>query len=437
MRDYLVTAAILATIPFILRRPHIGALVWVFISIVNPHRSTWGFAYDFPFAYTVAVATLIGIGFSKERKNFPFSAVMSVLLLFLLWISLSTFFAWSPEDAVDKWARTMKIQAMLLVTIWLINSRERLHQLVWVIVVSLGIYGVKGGFFTIVTGGQHIIFGPAESFIESNNSLAVALIMTLPLMGYLYMQSKNRWVRRGLSVAMLLLGFAVLGSQSRGAFLAVGAMLALLWWKSNRKAMLGLALSAAALITLMFMPQQYFERMQTIKTYQQDGSAMGRINAWKFAYNVAEKSPLVGGGFKVFSPKWFLIYAPNPTDFHDAHSIYFEVLGEQGFVGLFLFLLMWALTLRTGSMIIRLARQEPEWKWAHDLAAMTQVSIFGYLVGGAFLGLAYWDLPYYLLAFIVILHRIVSQNLKLAAPTGGHALVQSAATDNAGSRKMK
>lgn len=185
------------------------------------------------------------------------------------------------------------------------------------------------------------------------------------------------------------------------------------------------------------MPQQYFERMQTIKTYQQDGSAMGRINAWKFAYNVAEKSPLVGGGFKVFSPKWFLIYAPNPTDFHDAHSIYFEVLGEQGFVGLFLFLLMWALTLRTGSMIIRLARQEPEWKWAHDLAAMTQVSIFGYLVGGAFLGLAYWDLPYYLLAFIVILHRIVSQNLKLAAPTGGHALVQSAATDNAGSRKMK
>ncbi len=80
--------------------------------------------------------------------------------------------------------------------------------------------------------------------------------------------------------------------------------------------------------------------MWTIRDYQEDSSSMGRINAWHFAANLAADRPVVGGGFQVFTPELFQKYAPNPTDFHDAHSIYFESLAEQGYVGLALFVLI-------------------------------------------------------------------------------------------------
>lgn len=409
MRDLIVTAGILGTLPFILRRPHIGILVWVFLSIVNPHRSTWGFAYNFPFAYIIAIATLLGMLFSKERKAIPWGAVTVTVLIFAIWVNLSTLFAWVPTLALDKWERTMKILVMFFVGLILINSRERVQQLVWTVVISLGIYGVKGGLFTIATGGNYIFFGPPGSFIESNNSLAIALTMTLPLMRYLQIGDLGKWPRRGLAAVMILMVIAIAGSHSRGAFLAAGTMLAFLWWKSPKKIALGAALIVAVVAVVTLMPESYFSRMGTIGSYEADASAMGRINAWEFAYNVAKENPLLGGGFKVFTPEMFRLYAPDPTDFHDAHSIYFEVMGEQGFAGLLVFLLLWFLAWRTASRIIRQTAGRPDFKWAYSLASMSQVSILAYLVGGAFLGLAYWDLPFYLLTVLVALQRLVGE----------------------------
>jgi probable O-glycosylation ligase (exosortase A-associated) len=163
---------------------------------------------------------------------------------------------------------------------------------------------------------------------------------------------------------------------------------------------------------LTFMPDAWYERMATIGDYQQDASALGRLNAWEFAWNLAVERPLIGGGFNTFTPDLFLLYAPNPLDFHDAHSIYFEVLGEQGFVGLVLFLLLMFMTMFMGGRIIRRCRKIPELHWARNLAAMLQVSIVGYAVGGAFLGLAYFDLYYCLIAMMVITHVIADKKIE-------------------------
>ena len=138
---------------------------------------------------------------------------------------------------------------------------------------------------------------------------------------------------------------------------------------------------------------------------------MGRINAWWFAFNLAKDHPLTGGGFNTFTPRLFQIYAPEPDDFHDAHSIYFEILGEQGFVGLGLFLSLGAITLLTARRVARQARRHKQLAWAGDLASLVQVSLIGYAVGGAFLGLAYFDLYYHLIAIVVVLQAIVSRSL--------------------------
>src|SRR5262249_27448382 len=157
-------------------------------------------------------------------------------------------------------------------------------------------------------------------------------------------------------VSMALCAFSVVGSYSRGAFLGAGAMIGLLWLRSRRKVLTLVPLVVIAGAALLFMPPQWFERMSTIKSYDQDASAMGRINAWHFAFNVAKDHPILGGGYNVFSPDQFQKYAPNPEDFHDAHSIYFEVMAEQGFAGLFIFLSMCAATLLLGSRILKLTR---------------------------------------------------------------------------------
>jgi putative inorganic carbon (hco3(-)) transporter len=127
----------------------------------------------------------------------------------------------------------------------------------------------------------------------------------------------------------------------------------------------------------------------------------------------------VGGGLHTFTPELFRVYAPNPDKFHDAHSIFFEVLGEQGYVGLVLFLLMGLLTLLLASRTIRLAKGREDLQWAALLAGMLQVSLVGYVVGGLFLGLAYFDLPYSLLALVVATHGVVQKDLRGARQPDG------------------
>jgi probable O-glycosylation ligase (exosortase A-associated) len=148
---------------------------------------------------------------------------------------------------------------------------------------------------------------------------------------------------------------------------------------------------------------------------------MGRLNAWGFAINLAGERPLVGGGFRAFTPELFLKYAPTPTDFHDAHSIYFEVLGEQGYVGLMLYLMLALVSFRTCMRIRAKTAARAELAWANELASMIQVSLVGFAVGGAFLGLAYFDLPYSLMAIIALTNVCVDRALAgqaLARPGG-------------------
>ena len=96
-------------------------------------------------------------------------------------------------------------------------------------------------------------------------------------------------------------------------------------------------------------------------------------------------------------------------DSHDAHSIYFEVLAEHGFVGLALFLSIGVLALLNTGRLAKLAPQDLRFGWIPSLAAMIQISLVSYATTGAFLGLAYFDLYYQLLAIVVVINLLASQ----------------------------
>jgi len=125
---------------------------------------------------------------------------------------------------------------------------------------------------------------------------------------------------------------------------------------------------------LLLVPDRWTERMWTIGSYQEDASAMGRINAWWVAINVA-RTHITGGGFEVFTPAIFLQYAPDPLDFHDAHSIYFEILGEQGFIGLTLFLMLLASAMASLRAMKKRLRRDPRYEWYVNYCTMLTIAL--------------------------------------------------------------
>ncbi|WP_051293877.1 putative O-glycosylation ligase, exosortase A system-associated [Pseudoduganella violaceinigra] len=412
MRDIIITLLVVCGLPFAFKRPFYGAVMWIWISVMNPHTQSWGWAQSMPFAAIIAGTTLLAMMTKPRDIAFPNTGLTWTLLAFTGWMCLSTVFAIGPEDPLPLLNKVVKIMGMTVVVAMLVRTRKDIEMLVWIIVISLGFYGVKGGLFTIRSAGAYRVWGPAGTFIEGNNEIALALIMVVPLMLYLVPLLASKWSKRAMWASAGLCALAALGSYSRGAALALAAMLGFLWLKSQDKLKVGVLLVVMAPLALVFMPEQWHNRIDTINTYEQDSSAMGRINAWKMAINLAADHPLFGGGFQIYNREIFARYAPIPEDIHAAHSIYFQVLGEHGYVGLLLFLLMYLIVWRNGAWVIKHAAKVPELEWALRLVRMLQVSLIGFLVGGAFLSLAYFDVPYYIMVTMVATRLLVQKTLK-------------------------
>ena len=411
MRDLIITVIIFGSLPFILRAPALGGLMWVWVSVMNPHTQGWSYTAHIPFAFIIAITTVFSLLLSRAPKTLPLTPVTTTLIVFVLWMNVTAVFALLPDSSWVQWNKVMKIMLMTFVTQMVIKNKQDIQRLIWVLALSLGYYGVKGGIFTIRTGGTERVWGPEDTFIGDNNALALALIITIPLLYYLQQQSANKWMRRGLTGVMLLCGLSALGSYSRGGLLAILAMCLFMWFKTGQKLVLGALLGLFGPLFFLFMPQGWSERMDSIGDYQDDTSAQGRLNAWRMAYNLA-KDRFLGGGFDVSDASLFYRYAPDPLDVHAAHSIYFQALGEHGFVGLAIYLTLGVLTWRSAAWIIRNSGQRPDLEWAFSLARMSQASIIGFTVGGAFLSLLYYDLPYYLMAAIVATRVLVERELQ-------------------------
>lgn len=400
MRDLLIGAVLLYFAARSLGMPWIGIMFWTFVSIMNPHQISWRFN-SLPVAMTAALLTLGSMLVSKEPKRLPMTREVIVLLLFMAWMTITFLANGDYNRHYPGWNKVMKIDFMILIALVVLYSRQHMVVLAWVLVISIGYWGVKGGAFTIMTGGNYRVWGPPTSFIEGNNELALALIMTIPLMRFLQIQANNKWIKRALAISMLLCAASAIGTHSRGALLAIVAMGTVLWWRGDKKIVTGLVILVLAGAVWAFMPAHWFDRMETIQTYQEDESAMGRIRTWITAYNVANDR-FFGAGFGMYNAEIFARYAPNPEEIRAAHSIYFQILGEHGWVGLGIYLLMWFFVWSSAGKLRKLGRAQPETKWISDLGSMCQVSMVGFATGGAFLSLAYFDLPYNILVLVVL-----------------------------------
>ncbi len=415
MRDLFVLGLLGVAILFAFRYPFIGILGWTWVSFLNPHRLSFGFAFDFPIAMAMGSVAILAYIFSKEPKKLPPYPLFWIVVLLLFWIGVTTLFAYDIEWSKEKWETSTKVLLMALLAAVMLTTRERVHAMVWLVVITLGYFGVKGGVFTILTAGSYHVWGPPGTFIQDNNQLALALIATVPLVHYLTTTTPYKWMKIGLWCAIALMFFSILGSQSRGALVGIVAMAGFFVWRTRYK---GAAIVASLILLFIgawFVPDHWIERMQTISDYETDGSAMGRIHAWTFAVKLALDNPITGGGFHVSSiSDLFFSYVPEGRVAKAFHSIWFEMLGAHGFVGLAIFMTMLFLAWSNCSTIRRKTREIPQLHWAYDLASMLQVSLIGYMATGTFVNLAFFDLLYTLIAIIVGMRLVVERELKAA-----------------------
>ena len=437
MRDILLTVIVLVLLVRTLRRPETGAYLWAWLSLMNPHRMSYGFALSVPWAYATAVVTLASMLFSKSRKPLPLNGGTVGLLVLWGWMTLTSAVSINPTDMVwERWTFVSKIYVMLLATLMVIRGRKQTDTLVWVVVASIAFFGFKGGIFTIATGGAYRVWGPPGSMVEENNSLAVALIIVLPLLYYLRHVATNRWLRHFLVLTMVLVGAAILGSQSRGALVGLLVMVFVLGTKTKYPVRFSMVLLTIVAIGIAFMPDTWSSRMDTIQNFGEDSSAMSRLYTWHTLWNVAVDRPLVGAGFRADTTALFARYAPTGQQYAIfqgaswvAHSIYFQALGEHGFVGLLLYLFLWVWVWVTSSRLSKQAEKLSEVDaWVPMLLRMCQVSTAGFCAGGAFLSLMNFDLPFYILAFVTLCQCAVKDRLLQAqAPAPTPAALRAAA----------
>jgi probable O-glycosylation ligase (exosortase A-associated) len=425
MRDLLMVGFLFVAIYYSFKRPYIGMAAWVWIALTAPAEWAFGFSQEFRLNLTIVLVTALSWLFVTKNKSFKMTGLTFWVLMFGLWTLITTSFHLnSDSDWIwGYWNQFLKILALFFFITLTITKRLHLDTFIWAIVLAISAYAGMEAVKYVISGGSHRITGRA-GIIADRNDLAVAINMCIPLVIYLIHVTKHRLLRQGLWVLLLLNILSIVGTFSRGGFIGLTVLGFAFWLKSNRK--LVWAIAAVIILPILYAnaPQDWQERQSTVATAaEEDGSFIGRIWAWKVSTMIALDNPVTGGGFRsVTEPTLWNYYAPLTPEFgpiyskpipdginpKSAHNIYFQVLGDHGFVGLFIFLMMLLLALLNNMKNARLGKQYGVY-WYHQLGNAMTLSLVAYGITGMNVSLAYFDLIYAVIGLVVVMNLMRPQ----------------------------
>lgn len=427
MRDLVMFASMLAMLPLSLMNGFIAYLFWGWTAVFSPLYYLYGFMQ--PIRYNLLFASitifLVIAGKIKQRGEFTLNRTNLLLLIF---ITHATFCAiLSRADNEWNWdifENFVKSLVFCLMMPLLVTGRLRIHAFVVMLALGLGFHGVVEGLKVVVTGGAHKVTG-LTTMMSDNNHFAVGMCMVVPLLFYLYFHSEKKIAKLAAASTILLTSLSILGTQSRGGFLCLSIVLGWYALTSRRKISALVAMVVVGGAVLYLAPDSWFDRMNTIQSAGEDSSFMGRVIAWKASTALAFENPIFGGGFHAIQsfPIWlefinkidFLSFVVTPAPGgipRAAHSIYFEILGDLGFIGLLLFLALLINGFKTAKDIRRLIAPGSHLIWARDLADGLRLSLLAYVVGGIAVSLGYFELFYVSLMLLEVLKQYVIKSIK-------------------------
>ena len=404
MRDIAVLLFLIACIIAALKKPWWGVLSLAVFSYLNPHAYAWGFVRTLPVYYVLFLVVVFSTLTAKDKQALPKDWRIAVFVMLWLYFAITSTQAYFPDIAWKKYWYITKIYLPFYFTLVLINTRYKLYWLIVTIASSIGFVAVKGGIFAILTGFSHRVYGPPDTQFEENNSFALVMLICIPLLLIWQKETLNPWFKKGIILAIPIIYAASLSSWSRGGLLTMAALTLMLIWNSRRKYLAIPLVFVGAFFVKDYMPQEWFNRMNTIETYQEDRSAMSRIEAWTDGWNHTLEHPFVGAGFE----GWMWVTQ------RDWHSSYVEMFSEHGFIAFGLWLSLIVGTLISLTTLPRKTRHIEGMEWVTNYCYMLRASLICYMVGGAFLGLSYWDLLFHLIFIAVLVKKFALEELAKA-----------------------
>ena len=418
VRDLAFIAFLLALIGAGFRRPFIFVLAYVYIDIVSPQRLTYLLLNSVPISAIAAGFALLGWALVDDKTDSRVGPRQVLLVLLLIYCGITTRSADFPIEAAGKWEWVWKNLAFGAFLPLLLRTRLRIEALLLFVCLAASSIIIVGGIKTLASGGG---YGELNLMVSNNSGLyegSIISAVSISLIPIILWFTRHGtifapdWRVRAFCFALI---FACLlmpvGTAARTGLLCI-ALLALLMLREVKRRMLYIgAIAALGMAAVPFLPTEFSERMGTIKTYKADESASTRIAVWKWTWDYAKSNPF-GGGFEAFRQNRirYDTVAVTGTGSNQKiernltvdksrayHSSYFEVLGEQGFPGLALWLLINVIGL-VRMEVLRRRYREGDYAWAGGLAGALQNAHLIYLLGGAFVGIAFQSFLYMLLA---------------------------------------
>ncbi|MBL9078719.1 MAG: putative O-glycosylation ligase, exosortase A system-associated [Planctomycetes bacterium] len=429
MRDLLVFAVVLLTLPTSFQRPFVGLLVFSWLAYMRPQDLCWGFARTMRLSFFVGIAMVAGWWAREQGQrrftHWDFRSRMMVLLAVL--ISISYLFAYEHSEYTNRYYfEYLKIVLIALFTVGQVDTQQRLRVMLWTIALSLGFFGIKGGLFGVLSGGARIMRGPG-GMLEDNNDFALALVMNVPLLWYLGISERGLPVlKRATQVAVFLTVVTVVLTHSRGGFLALCATALWIAWRSGKLFRAALALGVCGLLFLTLAPDHVLERLGSIND-KTESSRNARFIAWATAFRMIEGNPVFGVGMRNFQSRFldYSIVPPNegsPT--YVAHNSYLQIWAESGSLAFVVYLLLLGSVFLVCRKVFRIGRARLDLAWAADYARMMEATTVGFLVGAFFLNRGHFDLIYHWLALVTCLAGVAFAAWR-RAPVGTTAPVGS------------
>lgn len=357
--------------------------------------------------------------FSKEgldNKRVFADPITKWMLLFLFLLLMSVVTADVTTYSLNILTGVLGYIFLFYIIARLATTLERLQGVMAVLVLSHVIVLALNPALITSPDVRSYIYG--HTFLGDGNDFALSVSVILPLCVYLFLESKKRLFKLVYLGSLFLLMLGVIGTQSRGASLALVAVALYLWVMGKRKVAGLVALIVVGIGIVFYAPDAYFERMESVANYEEDGSAMGRVIAWKAALRMVEKYPLTGVSTGHFAIKLGTEFRPpewgeRNLPWLTAHSMYFLIIGELGLPGITFFLVSIIGNFFRNNRLLRRAsdsRQQSVQNLAR-LFLMINGSWIAFAVGGAFLSVAYYPHLYVLSGILVAANFILEREI--------------------------
>ena len=411
MRALLVVSVVLVGLGAAMWNRFAGLLLYLWFSLFRPQEWVWGAIDQLRLSLVIGVAFLIPCLLTGVFPNLTHpTSIASLLLLLNGFVS-----QFNAIDQAEGWFYLDQLWRVIIVSllaVTLTTTRKRFYLLLAVVAGSLGLHGAKFGVVFLMRGGARFQSGIGGTFGD-NNDFGLAVVRVLFLMAAVAAVSSNAWVKRGFVAMAALSVFCVIGTYSRGAFLALAAG-TVTFLLLRRRIMPVLVLASIGLVAVAFvpLPQDYIERLQTIQTYEDVGesSALSRLYFWQVAVRMASDNPL-GVGVRNFEENYDS-YDETGGRYglrRSVHSSHFQVLAELGPGGFVVWVWLWCYCLWRLHILRRQARsgklRESESDFVLTVSTALAASAVSFVVGGSFLAQAFNDLNWITFALVAALDR--------------------------------